>query len=180
MSNNIKIELAKKAAGGGSSGLYFIDDILRNKSGGTDMAFSRSWYILLSFNFELILKAILIIENKQNTKKAILNSIKSHNLVSLSKIIDKKSLNKYGIDSIEKEIKNNFISYIVKISNNRGSIIIQDLIDVRYDFEKEELRISDPNEINRIKKEVNLLLSVIDEINKVVWPTPDSQRPSKC
>jgi hypothetical protein len=179
MPNKIKIELAKKAVGRGSSGLYFIDDILRNKKGGTDSAFSRSWYILLSFNFELILKAILILENQKNSKQEILNSIKGHNLVSLSKVINDISLKKYGIDNIKKQTDNNFIFYIVEISDNRGSVIIQDLIDVRYDFEKEQLRNSESNEINRIKNEIKLLLSVVDEINKIVWPTLTAQTPSK-
>ena len=179
MTYNAKVELARKAVERGSCGLYFIDEILRHKNGGTDMVFSRSWYILLSFNFELILKAILIIESKETTKQKILDSIKNHDLQKLSKIVDKISLNKYGIDSIKKEVNNSFISYIVKISNDRGSITIQDLIDVRYDFQKEELRIPDPKEISRIKNEVELLLSVVNEIKKVVYLTSSAQRVSK-
>lgn len=176
MLNNIKIELAKKAVGRGGSGLYFIDEILKNKKGATDIAFSRSWYILLSFHFELILKAILILENPKNTKEEILNSIKSHNLLKLSKVIQISLLRKYGIDDIKKEIKNSFISYIISLSNNRGHVIVQDLIDVRYDFEKKELRDTDSGEIDRIKNEVKLLLSIVDEINKIVWKIPTSSR----
>ncbi len=179
MPGKIKIELAKKAVGRGSSGLYFVDDILRNKNGGTDRAFSRSWYILLSFNFELILKAILILENISNVEKEILNSIKSHDLDSLSKSIAVESLQKYGISDIKKEVNNSFISYIIKMSEDRGNIIIEDLIDIRYDFEKDKLRNQDPNEIDRIKNEIKLLLLVVDEINKIVWSTPPAQVPSK-
>ncbi len=171
MLSDTKIELAKKALGRGGSGLYFIEDVLRNRSGGTDLAFSRSWYILLSFNFELILKAILILENKLDTKEEILDSIKGHDLAKLSSGIDTDSLRKYGINKISKQVSNSFISYNVEISSDRGCVIIQDLIDVRYDFEKEQLRNSDAGEMDRIKNEIKLLLSVVEEINKIVYPS---------
>ncbi|MCC6323177.1 hypothetical protein IT400_00090 [Candidatus Nomurabacteria bacterium] len=47
-----KYELTKRAIARASSGLHFLNDCLFNKKGGTDPAYSRSWYILLSFNFE--------------------------------------------------------------------------------------------------------------------------------
>lgn len=171
MINKMKIELAKKALGRGSSGLYFIIDILRDKKGGTDLAFSRSWYILLSFNFELILKSILILESKLDSKEKILRSIKSHNLNELSEIISKEDLEKYGIRKITTNVINSFIQYEVEIVNDKGTILIEDLIDIRYDFERENLRNVDSDEINRIKKEIKLLLSVVDKINKVLYPT---------
>ncbi len=169
MINNTKIELVKRAVGRGGSGLYFIEDILRDKTGGTDSAFSRSWHILISFNFELILKSILILENEKNSKSEILKSIKNHDLDKLSKTIDTKSLEKYGITSITKKVDNNFISYVVKMSEKRGNIIIEDLTDIRYDFQKNELRKIEPDEIRRLKKEINLLKSVVDKINNVIY-----------
>jgi hypothetical protein len=169
MINSVKIELAKKASGRGSSGLYFIEDILRDKTGGTDIAFSRSWHLLMSFNFELILKAILILENEKSSKDQILKSIKKHDLDSLSKIIDTKVLKKYGIVSITKKVNNSFISYVVKMSKNRGNIIIEDLIDIRYDFQKDELRKIDSGEVLRLKKEIKFLESVVHEINNVLY-----------
>lgn len=171
MYSNTKVELAKKALGRGGSGLYFIEDVLRNRSGGTDLAFSRSWYILLSFNFELILKAILILENRLDTKEEILDSIKSHDLAKLSLAIDVDSLRRYGINKISEQVSNSFISYSVEMSDGRGCVIIQDLIDVRYDFEKEQLRNSDVDEMDRIKNEIKLLLSVVEKINMIVCPS---------
>lgn len=164
-----KQKLAERAVSRGSSGLYFIDDVLRNKNGATDAAFSRSWLILLSFNFELILKSILILESKHTTQKDILNEIKSHDVDKLSKIIDVAILSKYGINSIKKKITNSFIYYVVEMMNKKDKVIIQDLTDIRYDFIKDNLRKTEPDEIDRIKNEINILLTIVDKINKILY-----------
>lgn len=169
MLNEIKLDLARKALQRGSSGIYFIDEILRNRSGSTDAAFSRSWYILLSFNFELILKAILILESPESTKEEILQSIKSHDLKKLCNTIQSDNLKKYGISSIQESSEDGFKHYI--ISTKDCQITIQDLIDVRYDFEKDALRKTNPDEIDMIKKEIKSLFGIIDTINKFLYPT---------
>jgi len=58
------IVLAQRVITRASSGLYFIEDILRNRGDSTDGAYSRSWYVLLSFNFELILNALIALESR--------------------------------------------------------------------------------------------------------------------
>lgn len=98
----------------------------------------------------------------------------------MSRVVSSTALRKYGIKSIKKQIQNSFISYIIEMSENGENIIIQDLIDVRYDFVKDNLRDSDPNEISRIKKEIKLSLSIVDKISKIVYPDQSAQRPSKC
>lgn len=164
-------KLAERAILRASSGLYFIDDVLRHKDGSTDGAYSRSWYILLSFNFELILNSLIAFESKGKTNEEVskeITSIKpSHDFERLSKSINPDLLKKVGIISVKKQSKEEFIEY--KISTKDGNIIyVQDLVDVRYDFKKDALRKPDPNEISRIKAESKSLRLVIDEIKKLI------------
>ena len=49
-----------------------------------------------------------------------------------------------------------------------NDIIVQDLIDVRYDFEKDQLRNTDPNESCRMRSEVEILLGVTQKIMKML------------
>lgn len=168
---NDKQRLAERAITRAICGLCFLEDYLRNRRGGTDAAYSRSWYILLSFNFELILNALLILESKEQKGPNIIRDIMGvkpmHDFEKLSKRISTQMLSNTGIKSIKKRQSGGFTEYVVKMTS-RKNVIIQDLVDVRYDFKKDNLRKSDPNEISKIKKEIETLHKVAKSIQKLI------------
>ena len=168
LNKNEKEILAKRAIFRATSGLHFLDECLTHiHKSGTDAAFSRSLYILLSFNFELILKSRLLLASNKIKRDDLIKEIKSHNLEELSKKLSKDELASIGLKSIRKGNNAGFIEYIVEMTNNRN-VIIQDLVDVRYDFVKDTLRNSDSDEANRMKNEIEILNKIVKEIKKML------------
>lgn len=169
--------LAQRAILRASSGLYFIEEIIRNRGDSTDGAYSRSWYILLSFNFELILNSLIALESKGVTNDEVIRDIMkvkpSHDFEKLSKSISPELLKKVGLVSVHKQSKGGFIEYEVTMQDG-GKVFVQDLIDVRYDFKKDVLRKPDAQEIPRINGELKSLRSVIGVI-KVLAFSVDEQ-----
>lgn len=168
---NYKYIFANRLINRAEGGLSFLEECLRYKHGGTDVAWSRSWLILFSYNFELILYALFIIdgdrENKKDIIKNILNIKKKHDYDKLSKKISKKTLLKVGVKSVTKNINNGFIEHIIEMTNKQ-KIIVQDLIDIRYDFKIDNYRQVDPNEINKIKMGIKIFRHLVDSIQKLI------------
>ena len=169
---NIGKTLAQRAIGRAGSGLYFIEDILHSRGDSTDVAYSRSGYVLLSFNFELILNALIAFESVGSTNEDVIKDILKvrppHNFEKLSQNISPELLKKVGIVSVKKQDNGGFVEYEV-VMHDDSKIYIQDLIDVRYDFKKDALRKTDAHEIPRIKKELQSLKVVVDIVTKLVW-----------
>jgi hypothetical protein len=165
-------KLAQRAITRASSGLYFIEDILRYRGDSTDGAFSRSWYLLLSFNFELILNSLIAFESKGSTNEEVIKDITSirpsHDFEKLFQNISPELLKKVGLVSVKKQSKGGFIEYEVMVHDG-SKIYVQDLIDVRYDFKKDDLREPDPHEIPRIKAELKSLRSVVGVVKELAW-----------
>jgi hypothetical protein len=159
--------LIERITGRAYGGLVFMRrclEVIHTK--GTDAAFSRQIYILLSYNFELILKSAIILFRKEKNKDDLIKGLNYHDLEKLSKEISVNNLNSVDIKTIKK-INNNFISY--EIETIRGDKInIQDIIDVRYDFEKDALRDIDPEESEKIKKEIEIMEEIIKKIKDIV------------
>lgn len=169
---NIGKILAQRAIGRAGSGLYFIEEILQSRGDSTDSAYSRSGYVLLSFNFELILNALIAFESKGTTNEEVVKDIMkvrpSHDFEKLFQNISPELLKKVGLVSVRKQSNGGFVEYEA-IMHDGNKIYIQDLIDVRYDFKKDKLRKPDPQEIPRIKNELQSLKSVVDVVTKLVW-----------
>jgi len=150
------------------SGLYFILECLKHiYRSGTDAAFSRSIYILFSFNFELILKSRVILARDSKTKEDLIKNLKHHDLDKISKELSENDLKDINIKSIDKKCDTGFDEYEIKTVDGR-KMIIQDLVDVRYDFIKNTLRNPDPNESNRIKNEIDILFGMIKKIEEMI------------
>ena len=72
-----KYILAERAVFRANSGLYFLEECLALiHKGGTDPAFSRSLYILFSYNFELILKSRILLASELISRKDLIEKIK--------------------------------------------------------------------------------------------------------
>jgi len=139
-----------------SGGLNFLNECLEYiHRGGTDAAYSRSLYVLLSYNVELILEAYLLLANEQFKKderqlRAALRCKHNHDLKQLSDKIGKDKLQNINIADVKSEIKNDLKRYVITISN-KDKIIVEDLECVRYDFEKyNKRRDSDFKEAKRM------------------------------
>ena len=151
-----------------NSGLHFLNQCLTYiHRGGTDAAFSRSIYILFSYNFELILKACILLGSQQTMKIDLIEEIKSHNLEKLSKKLSGNVLGELDIKSIQREENSGFIEYVIEMISG-DNIVIQDLIDVRYDFVKDVLRNTDSNEASRMKGEVEVMLGMTKTVMKML------------
>jgi hypothetical protein len=160
--------LANRAISRARSGLYFLEECLTHiHRGGTDAAYSRSIYILFSYNFELILKSRLLLASSFTEQKELIKEVKSHDLEKLSKKLSKDELSSIGVEAIKKEENFGFIEYVVELIEG-NKITLQDLTDVRYDFEKDVLRNSDKNESNRMQAEVEALLKMTKKIKKML------------
>jgi hypothetical protein len=157
--------LAERALIRAQSGLYFLEDIMRHVNGGTDGAYSRSRYILLAYNFELILNSLFILASQKSNRGDIIKDLifaaKKHDFASLFNQIPISS--RLGILKIEKDERSGFIEYHVELDNNK-KIMIQDLIDVRYDFKKDNLRKINFNEAAEIKEAIDSLIEITKNI----------------
>ncbi|MDP3763781.1 MAG: hypothetical protein Q8Q92_04035, partial [bacterium] len=165
MNENIKNELAKRAIFRAQSGLYFLQDVvLPHIQSGTDAAYSRSAYILLSFNTELVLNALFILGSKKTSEadimKDLVSASKSHNLENLFNRIPKES--RFGIQSAVRKNVNGFVRYDIKLNNS--VVTVEDFTDVRYDFKKNALRSINQNEGTALKDSTSLLLDFVRKI----------------
>jgi len=161
-----------RANGGFNFLLQCLEQICR---GGTDVAYSRSVYILLSFYCELLLKAylFLLLKDEYGRKtEAELNDLlrgkKDHDLKDLSDKIGKDDLVKLGIDKVYCHETNNDLKRYVITLTNKKKIKIDDLVTVRYDFVSEKLRSVDPEESKRMKREVKIFLEMTDKVMKMI------------
>lgn len=163
------IQYARNALLRSHCGFLFIDEILyKIHTGGTDAAWSRSVYLLMSYNFELLLKGLIIYYS--DLEFSVLRSdkkFKSHNFEQLFNLLSKDVQNEYGILQIKKVISN-FVTYEVTAKGHL-KIVLEDFVDVRYDFEKPYLRAGDKTESERIKKEVDFFLNIINKINDLIF-----------
>ncbi|GEM_PF-1099993 len=165
MNQDIKNELAKRAVVRAQSGLYFLQDVvLPHIQSGTDAAYSRSAYILLSFNTELILSALFILGSEKTNESEIIKDLiaasKLHNLQSLFDQIREEF--RFGIQNVVRRDNGGFIQYEVKI--NDSTAVIEDLTDVRYDFKKNSLRLVNQNEGVDLRNSTTLLLGLTRSI----------------
>lgn len=149
------------------SGLFFLEDIMRHRTGGTDAAFSRSLYLLFAYNFELILSSLFILSSKKTVQKDITDDLilvsKKHNFATLFNQIPISF--RFGISRVAKDESGGFTEYHIDLDNG-SKITIQDLIDVRYDFKKDGTRKINNNEMEEMKNTISLLIEITDKIQK--------------
>lgn len=165
MNKDIKNELAKRAIFRAQSGLYFLQDVvLPHIRSGTDAAYSRSAYILLSFNTELVLSALFILGSKKTSESEIIKDLitasKLHNLQNLfGKILQEFH---FGVQDVVRKNTDGFVRYDIKI--NGSTITIEDLTDVRYDFKKNARRPVNQNEGADLRDSTSVLLDLARNI----------------
>ncbi|MDO8589854.1 MAG: hypothetical protein Q7R69_01105 [bacterium] len=158
MNNQEKHKYAYALTSVASTGLSFIEDSLsRVMNNATDMAYLRSFYILLSYNFELILKSRVVMLNNFSDKNDINDTLRKlgHDITKISEALV-ANLEELGI----KEITENGSQYKVITTDNK-EIYVENFTKIRYDFLDNVMRNVDNQEHERIKKYTKTLTDVI-------------------
>lgn len=162
MLNISNLELSEKYRSRGLMGFYFLEDLFSDTEDDEycDFAYVRIFIILISYNFELILKSIVVLENINNSE--IKEQIKHHKLDDLFKKISKKDI--YDIEEIIKK-DNPYINYEI-LFKNKEKIVIEDFIDIRYTFEENILRKNLTNK--EVKKAIELIINLGNKLKTII------------
>jgi len=158
MNNQEKHKYAYALTSVASTGLSFIEDSLsRIMSDATDTAYLRSFYILLSYNFELILKSRVVMLNSFSDKNAINDELRKlgHDIIKIKETLA-SNLTELGV----KEITENGSQYKI-ITTDDKEICIENFTKIRYDFLDDVMRNVDNQEHERIKEYTKTLTDVI-------------------
>lgn len=159
MNSQEKYKYAYALTSVASTGLSFVEDSLTSMmNDATDLARLRSFYILLSYNFELVLKSrIVMVENfvdKQSLNSRLVEL--GHNIQAIANALGNPVLQELGISKVEK----NSGQYKISTTDNK-EVPIEDFTKIRYDFLDNIVRAVGSQEHERIKDYVDTLFSIL-------------------
>ena len=163
MSNEERYKYAYALTSVASTGLSFIEDSLsRMMNAATDLAYLRSFYILLSYNLELILKSRVVMVKSFSDKKAINDELRKlgHDITKIGEVVGDTNLQELGV----KEITENGSQYKI-ITTDGKEIYIENFTKIRYDFLDDVMRGVDNQEHARIKEYTEMLVSILKKAN---------------
>lgn len=141
-----------------STGLTFVEDSLVNTMNTTtDRAFLRSFYMLLSYNFELILKSRIVMSENFSDKNVMNDELRKlgHDIKKIGNKLGDAGLNELGIKQIDENAQ-----YKITTTDNK-EVFIENFTKIRYDFLKDVMRTVDSQEHERIKEYTRILTDVI-------------------
>ncbi len=135
-----KNKIANRIISRAEGSLYLVSDLL-DRYDASDAVYNRSFNILLSYSFELVLKAAVVSSRVFKDKDVLKEVLKSlnHDIVKISNELGSNKLRDLGIERISRRCTPDFIGYEVQMTNG-GKIVVEDFIDIRYDFTKDHLR----------------------------------------
>ncbi|MDD3085383.1 MAG: hypothetical protein PHU32_05865 [Candidatus ainarchaeum sp.] len=132
-----------------------ISDICPKLTGGI---YNRSIDILLSYNFELILKLLILLSigNEEFIKKIKPKGgeLRIHELDKLFKKVSQQKREEANIRCIEKignKDKDQFVYYKITTIDKKA-FTIQDFINIRYDFTINKIRKTKEKEVKKLKE----------------------------
>lgn len=158
MNQQEKYKYAYKFTSIASTGLTFIEDSLANTmSTATDMAFLRSFYMLLSYNFELILKSRIVMSENFPDKNVMNDELRKlgHDIKKIGDKLGDVGLHELGIKKIDENAQ-----YKITTIDNKEAFI-ENFTKIRYDFLDDVMRTVDSQEHERIKEYTRILTDVI-------------------
>jgi len=164
MTNKEKYKYAFALTSVASTGLSFIEDSLaRIMNNIIDLAYLRSFYILLSYNFELILKSRAVMLKNFSDKKAVNDELKNlgHDITKIGKNLGDTNLKELGV----KEIVENDRQYKV-ITTDGKKIYIENFTKIRYDFLDDITRNVDSQEHAQIKEYAEIIASILTRVKE--------------
>lgn len=154
-----KYKYAHKLTSVASTGLSFVEDSLCNMMDNrTDLLRLRSFYILLSYNFELVLKSRIVMVEDFVDKKSLNKRLVGlgHNIQAVAVALGNPILQELGVSKIEKNSK----QYIISTIDDK-KVPIEDFTKIRYDFLDNIVRTVDSQEHERIKDYMDTLFSIL-------------------
>lgn len=158
MNRQEKYKYAYKFTSIASTGLTFVEDSLVNTMNTTtDMAFLRSFYMLLSYNFELILKSRIVMSENFPDKNVMNDELRKlgHDIKKIGNKLGDAGLNELGIKQIDENAQ-----YKITTTDNK-EVFIENFTKIRYDFLEDVMRTVDSQEHERIKEYTRILTDVI-------------------
>jgi hypothetical protein len=156
--------------------LLFLQEYLP-ESGGTDFAYSRSRYLLMSFGTELLLKSLMVLSSKAKTLPELDEELREplHNLEMAWNSVDAELVREVGIVKVERRENINLrrllgagdskklFEYVVETTTG-AQIVVQDFLDVRYDFMQNATRNGDTAEVSQMRQDLQELLVIVGKI----------------
>jgi len=153
-------------------GIAFLENYSSNY---IDIGYARPYRIILSYSFELLLKAVwlnsldIVIDDKKFPE--CLFKMVGHNFNKICNKIGKANLEAIGVKSCK--FNKNKTGDIYKIEMCNGDIIeIEDFTDIRYDFignkKDRPIKQIDKKKIDNILKHMNRILEIIKTRTKSV------------
>lgn len=158
MNQQEKYKYAYKFTSIASTGLTFVEDSLVNTMDNvTDRAFLRSFYMLLSYNFELILKSRVVMTGNFPNKNAMNDKLRKlgHDIKKIESELGAAELKELNIEKIDGNAQ-----YKITTTDNK-EVFIENFTKIRYDFLDDVMRTIDSQEHERIKKHTRILTDVI-------------------
>ena len=154
-----RIKIAFRITSRVSTGFDFIENYLVENP-KTDPAYLRSIYILLSFYFELLLKARLVLIIKATTKNDLETALRkvSHDIVEIGKHLGDEELSQIGITEISEKDKE------YQVDTLSGVARIKNFADIRYDFIENRIRIVSSTEHLILKKSVEVGYEILKKV----------------
>lgn len=165
MDINKKKSIAFRMTSRASTGLAFIDEFLDTHD-KTDMAYLRTLYMILSHNFELILKSRVVMLSEVLTLTNLDKKLKglSHNFIKISQELGNDELKSLGIKNIILDNKN--ILYTVRMLNC-SNLYIEDFNNIRYNFINDKIRTINDDEYEKIKFYVNTINNILVKVKGI-------------
>lgn len=158
MNNDEKYKYAYKLTSVASSGLCFIEDSLVNiMNDDTDRLFLRSFYMLLSYNFELILKSRVVMIGNFADKDTINDDLRKlgHDIRKIGERLGDANLKDIGVREITENTQ-----YKITTTDNK-EVFIENFTKIRYDFLDDVMRNVDNQEHEQIKEYTKTLTDMI-------------------
>ncbi|HEY4487854.1 MAG TPA: hypothetical protein VI483_03775, partial [Candidatus Paceibacterota bacterium] len=164
MDNQAKYKFAYALTSVASTGLSFVQDSLTSMmNDATDLSRLRSFYILLSYNFELLLKSRIVMTENFANKQAMNSRLieLGHDIQTIANTLGNSTLAEIGIAKVE----NGLGQYKITTTDNKN-ILIENFTRIRYDFLDNIMRTVGSREHERIKEYVDILFSILIKIKR--------------
>lgn len=138
-----KYQISNNILARANSTLYFLEHAFKFANmKANDVAWQRSVLIMLSYAFELILKAEIVITSTNEDSSGINQELKSfgHNIQEILCELDNRgALPPMKIASYQVSNNGSFRQYEINFDDQK-QLVVEDFVDIRYDYINTALR----------------------------------------
>ncbi len=162
-----KCQIAENILARADSSLYFLEHALTIANmKANDYAWQRSILMILSYAFELIIKAEIVFNSENTNTEDIDKELKDlgHNIQKILQKIDRSGLmTSMGIHSYRVDTVGKLKKYVINFKD-QNHVTVEDFVDIRYDYVKSDYRdiIDHDVIVNYVSKMISLSKNVKD------------------